>query len=236
MSRLSEVARQKVKGKSKRLVLATAAVVLAGAAAADAGQGAIASGVVAATSIESSTKASFAGAVGYRFNHAIGLEVEVTSVPTLKPDVAGLGQPTILLSTESTFVATATSVPTSLLSATGGRATVFTTNVRVEMPTTTARVIPYVAGGGGVANVKERFTFTVPTPRVLAGAPIPMIPIIPPQPVERSSTNLALTLGGGVSVLVVDHVSVDVDLRYLRLIGVRDLNVGRFGVGASYRF
>ena len=63
-----------------------------------------------------------------------------------------------------------------------------------------------------------------------------MIPIIPPQPVERSSTDLALTLGGGVSVLVVDHVSVDVDLRYLRLIGPRDLNVGRFGIGASYRF
>ena len=222
------------------VLVAAVGVGLAGAAAADAGQGAIASGIVAATSIESSTNASFAGAVGYRFNHAIGLEVEVTSVPALKPDVAGLGQPTILLSTESTLAGFTTSLPTSLLSATGGRATVFTTNVRVEMPTTTARVIPYVAGGGGVANVKERFTFAVPTPRVLAGAPIPApmptISIIPPQPVERSSTDLALTLGGGVSVLVVDHVSVDVDLRYLRLIGARDLNVGRFGVGASYRF
>ena len=225
-----------MKGKGKRLALATVAVVLAGAAAADAGQGAIASGVVAATSIESSTKASFAGAVGYRFNHAIGLEVEVTSVPTLKPDVGGLGQPTILLSTESTFAGAATSLPTPFLSATGGRVTVFTTNVRVEMPTTAARVIPYVAGGGGVANVKERFAFAVPTPRVPAGVPVPTISIIPPQPVERSSTDLALTLGGGVSVLVGDHVSVDVDLRYLRLIGARDLNVGRFGVGASYRF
>ncbi len=215
----------------------TAGAVLAGATAADAGQGAIASGVVAATAIESSTKASFAGAVGYRFNHAIGLEVEVTSVPTLKPDVVGLGQMTTFSSLESTFVAGATSsLSTSLLSATGGRATVFTTNVRVEIPTTTARVIPYVTGGGGVANVKERFTFTLPTPRLVAGVPIPTLPIILPRSVSQSSTDLALTLGGGVSVLAVDHVSVDVDLRYMRLMGVRDLNVGRFGVGASYRF
>ena len=218
-------------------VLATmAGVLLAGAAAADAGQGAIASGVVAATSIESSTKASFSGAVGYRFNRVMGLEVEVTSVPTLRPDVAGLDQPTILLSTDSTFTGIPTSVSTSFLSATGGRVTVFTTNVRVEIPTTTARVIPYAVGGGGVANVKERFTFTVPTPRVLGGIAIPAIPIIRPQPVRRSSTDLALTLGGGISVLAGDHVSVDVDLRYLRLIGDRDVNVGRFGVGASYRF
>jgi hypothetical protein len=37
-------------------------------------------------------------------------------------------------------------------------------------------------------------------------------------------------------MLVAAHVSIDVDLRYLRLIANRDLNVGRFGVGLSYRF
>ena len=34
-------------------------------------------------------------------------------------------------------------------------------------------------------------------------------------------------------MLVAAHVSIDVDLRYLRLIANRDLNVGRFGVGFS---
>jgi hypothetical protein len=37
-------------------------------------------------------------------------------------------------------------------------------------------------------------------------------------------------------MLLAAHASVDVDLRYLRLIANRDLNVGRFGIGFSYRF
>jgi hypothetical protein len=36
--------------------------------------------------------------------------------------------------------------------------------------------------------------------------------------------------------LVAAYVSIDVDLRYLRLIANRDLNVGRFGVGFYYPF
>ena len=112
---------------------------------------------------------------------------------------------------------------------TDGRATIFTTNVRLEIPTMTARVIPYVVGGGGVANVKESFTITLPVP---SGIPV----VIPARPVTQSSTDMVLTLGGGVSMLVSAHLSIDVDLRYLRLVANRDRNVGRFGVGFSYRF
>ena len=95
----------------------------------------------------------------------------------------------------------------------------------------TARVIPYVIGGGGVASVKEKFTIT---PRVPLPSGIPVV--IPPRQVTQTSTDLVLTSGGGLSLLVATHVSIDVDLRYLRLIANRDLNVGRFGVGLSYRF
>jgi opacity protein-like surface antigen len=95
----------------------------------------------------------------------------------------------------------------------------------------TARVIPYVVGGGGVANVRETFTITPPVP-VPSGIPV----VVPSRSVTQSSTDLVLTIGGGVGMLVAAHVSIDVDLRYLRLMANRDLNVGRFGVGLSYRF
>lgn len=209
-----------------------ALVALARPTSAEAGQGAIASGVVAATSIESRTEPSIAGAFAYRLNRFVGFGVEVTFVPELKPDVAALGQSTLSTSGGSAVVVTSISVPTSAVSGTDGRGTVFTTNVRFELPSTTARVIPYVIGGGGIANVKETFSITLPVPGIPPGIPV----VIPPQLVTQSSTDLALTLGGGVSVLVAAHVSIDVDLRYLRLVANRDLNVGRFGGGLSYRF
>ena len=210
-----------------------ASVIVAGSAWAAEGQGAIASGIVAATAVESSTKVSVTGAFGYRFNRAIGLEAEVTTVPTLRPDTGALAGSTTVVSSSGP-VGVSFGTPSSAITASDGRATFFTTNFRVEIPTTVPRIIPYVVGGGGVANVKESFTFNVPVPRVTL--PGVLIPPIPPQQLSQSSTDLALTLGGGASVLAASHVSIDVDLRYFRLLGNRDLNVGRFGVGVSYRF
>lgn len=123
-----------------------------------------------------------------------------------------------------------TSIPTLRpKGGTDGNATVFTANARVELPALTARVIPYAIAGGGAANIKETFALQ---PAVPTGINV----VIPPQPVTHSSTDLALTAGGGISLLVAPRVSIDVDLRYLRLIGDRDRNVGRFGAGVSYRF
>ena len=139
-------------------------------------------------------------------------------MPALKPDVASLDQ--------SRFPASNGSV-----SGSGGRATIFTTNARIDLPTLTTRVSPYVVGGGGVANLKERFT--IAGPASVAGS-IPVV--IPPRAATQSSTALALTLGGGVSLLAARHLSVDIDLRYARLIASHDLNITRFGVGLSYRF
>ncbi len=111
-----------------------------------------------------------------------------------------------------------------------GRAAMFTTNVRVDIPAIGARLVPYVIGGGGVAHVRDTVAIT-------AADPVPGLPVvIPPRSVTESSTALALTGGGGASVLVADHVSIDIDLRYMRLLAARDRNMGRFGIGFSYRF
>jgi hypothetical protein len=179
---------------TNRLVVfvAFALVVLACPLSADARQEVVASGIVAATSIESRTEMSGAAAIGFRVNRLAGIGMEV---------------------------------------AMDGRATIFTTNVRIDIPMITPRVIPYVIAGGGVANLKERFAIT-PSPAVSPALPV----VIPPQLVTQSSTDLALTAGGGVSLLVAAHLSLDLDVRYARLIGDHDRNVGRFGVGFSYRF
>ncbi len=141
--------------------------------------------------------------------------MEVTAAPTMKSNAGALRDPTVSGS------------PTVLppgVTAGDGRSTIFTNNVRLQIPTTSRRVIPYVVGGGGIANVTESFTFRSLTPVLpLGGVSIPTI--LRPR-VSRSSTDLALTLGGGASLLAGDHLSIDADLRYFRLIGDRDLNAG----------
>lgn len=218
--------------------LAVIVVALAGGPAwADEGQGAIASGTVSAAAIESRTKTAVAGALGYRFNRAIGFEVEVTWMPTITPDVATLSGSTIIAATGTTGgVSSFTFGSPGGISPADGRAVVFATTIRIEIPTTARRVVPYVVGGGGVASLREGFTVTFPRPLAPAGVPIPNLPVIAPQSVTQSSTDLALTLGGGASLLATDHLSIDADLRYFRFLGNRDLNVGRFGLGASWRF
>ena len=89
----------------------------------------------------------------------------------------------------------------------------------------------------------EQETFALQQP-VPPGIPV----VIEPQSVTQSSTDLALMAGGGISLLAAAHVSIDVDFRYLRFMAdqttrrldptdsPRDRNIGRFGVGISYRF
>ena len=199
-------------------VLATAMVATPISAEAD--QGLTLEGVVAATAIESTTEIAIAGGIGYRVNPFVAFGVEVTSLPVLKPDAATLQSTTIIDSLG--FAAVLNSELSPTVSTTGGRAIVFTTNVRIELRPIATRFVPYVVVGGGIANIKDNFTVTLPVP-------VPGIPVvIQPQAVTQSSTDLALTAGGGARILMTGHVSVDVDVRYLRLIASHDLNVGRF--------
>lgn len=198
--------------------------VIAGPASAQTAQGAIVSGVISAVAVDSNTSLAIAAAAGYRFNRAMALTIELTYVPSLESE-PDFGIPIPLIRGISQFRNH------------DGRLTLFTTNIRLEMPTTSRRVLPYAVLGGGVANIRQSFDVVFALPALataLIGFPIPPGPII--DSYADSSTDLALTLGGGVSVLRGDHVSFDVDLRYLRLLGYEDRNVGRFGAGVSYRF
>jgi hypothetical protein len=67
---------------------------------------------------------------------------------------------------------------------------------------------------------------SIPTPNVLPG----------PQVISNTTLAMALTLGGGVSLMLTDHLAVEPDLRVLKLLADDSRTVGRFQVGLSYRF
>ena len=193
--------------------------------------GAIASGSAAAAVANNGTDLSLAGSMGYRFNRVIGLGVELTWLELKTADATTAPDPY----TSIDYLQTKND------------AMFFTTNVRIEIPTTSRRILPYAIGGGGVANTLVHETVTLRTfppgpvvtsPTVGTIVPIPIPTPLPPtsQTVTMSTTGLGLTLGGGVSFLVDDHVSIDVDLRSFYIRSSQSGSIGRFGVGASYRF
>jgi opacity protein-like surface antigen len=211
----------------RRLIIATGLLFTATVASAQTSSGPIVSGTVGAVAIDSTTDFAFSVAAGYRFNRAFGLGIELTSVPDM--------------SSEYRYPFRVLPISPINYRAPDGEVTTFTTNVRLEIPTTSARIIPFVVAGGGFAEVKQGYdlyilaaTATFEITSTPVGATIPTI--YPPYPYVQSSMNLALTFGGGVGLLAGEHFSIDVDLRYLRLSGQQDRNVGRFGLGASYRF
>jgi opacity protein-like surface antigen len=213
------------------IVVLLACLSSAGPAFAQSAEGPIVSGTIGSTAIESETALSFSVAAGYRFNSAFGLGVEFVSAPSIDADedlLLPVGRPVDFRDVE-------------------GELTVFTANVRLEIPTTSSRFVPYAIAGGGVANLKRSIGAIIlafdrlrpPTAIFPSSSPLQPSTIFPPPSCcsyRLSTTSLALTLGGGVSVLVGDHLSIDVDLRYLRLLDTVDQNIGRFGAGASYRF
>jgi opacity protein-like surface antigen len=197
--------------------------------------GATVSASAGVTNIASRTELTFAGSAGYRFNRIVGFEIEVTAVPTLKAPFPA-GDVTIQnVGILSGFTSIAI-FPGPLYANPNGRALFFTNNLRIELPTTAARLTPYFVAGGGIGTIRHTADLTIP----IAIAPIPIggVPNIrtSTQPVSASSTDLALTIGGGIAVRVGSHVSIDGDLRFFRLMGTEDTNAGRFGVGARYRF
>ncbi len=191
-------------------------------------QGVIVSGQASAAVSQDITSPALAASVSYRFNRSFGLGVELTHMPDLAGDLPARGRFDALTLERDT------------------RATMFTTNVRLEIPTLSARVLPYVVGGGGVASVRSEFEVNYLAidgrmpglPSIRPGMdPGRALSILPGPPfIENSRTSMVLTLGGGASFLLSDHVSLDADLRVLSLLGTRDRTIGRFGGGVSYRF
>lgn len=187
-------------------------------------QGAVVGGTAAAANLESRVAFAFGGTVGYQFTRIVAMEIEATAVPTLKQSAS-----------ESSVLGR----QVARFERADGRAVFFTTNVRIQLPTTTARLTPFFVAGGGGANVRRSVDVVVPLPVVT-----PPLGVILPVPLPRSiaqrvalsMNQLALTIGGGLDVRLAPHVSVNAELRYYRLLGQQDSNVGRFGAGIRYRF
>jgi opacity protein-like surface antigen len=192
-------------------------------------QGAIANAAVGIVASEGSSDVAISGGIGYRFNRVIGFGIEFTHVPNLDPNNKyGIYSLRVCCGYGGGDAE--------------GHATMFTTNVRIEVPTTMRRVIPFVVGGGGIASLTERFPliyYAVPLAQELTslGLSVPTPNVLPgPQVVSSTTLAMGLTLGGGASVLVTDHLAIDADLRVLKLLADNGQTIGRFQIGASYRF
>lgn len=209
-------------GRWTRIALVVAGLLAAPALAR--AQGALVHASVGAAASDSTTSPAFGGGVAWRVNKALGFGVELSHLRSLASDY-----PYYCCSDDDA----------------DARATVFTTNVRLEIPTTSARVIPYVVGGGGVASLTQSYSviYAQLAERLgmsadLAALGLNTIPMIWPGPaeLETTSTSMALTLGGGASLLVTDHLAVDADARVLHIANDNARNIGRFSLGVSYRF
>jgi opacity protein-like surface antigen len=203
-------------------------------------RGPVVSGSVSATNMASHTDVSFGGTFGYRFSRVFGMEIEATAVPNLEASVSS--DLPIILSTASVSSTGVLPViyPGPVVDNPGGRLVIFTSNARVEIPTVSTRVTPYFVAGGGIASTRRTadvvYTLPIPIPLPAGQVLTPSPPRTLRYPVISSSTDVALTLGGGVDVRAMKRLSIEVDLRLFRLLGYDDTNVGRFGVGVRYRF
>jgi opacity protein-like surface antigen len=194
-------------------------------------QGATVGASVAALNMTSATSWSFSGSAGYQFSRMMAIEIEATAVPRLKSSSTD----STLFSATPSFVDLST-LPRATFGNGSGRAVFFTTNIRVQLPTSSARVTPYFVAGGGAASIRQTTEIVFPNPLAAISPTIPIV--LPPitQHFTQSATDLALTLGGGVDVAIAQRFSVGGDFRYYRVFADQDSNVGRFGASVRYRF
>src|SRR5579862_3135497 len=184
------------------------------------------SGSVAAAVDGGVGRQSLQGAVGYRLNRIVGIEFETTWMPLAANAPPNVGDPYLAFN----------------FSNAKSQAFFLTMNTRLKIPTNAKRIQPYAVIGAGSALTRSTDTLTVSyTQQVRPGQ------LVTNQSVEDQAKHVALfgaTLGGGVSLLVTDHVAIDVDLRGFYVRGTPVFSsggsvggaVGRFGIGTSYRF
>ena len=232
--------------RTRTLFSIVALATMSGRAQAQDGRAAEVSASVSAMSVDSRTEASFSGAFAYRFSRVVGLEIEATVVPRLRSPYPGDDYASILASPGVSAVFPLI-YPGPRFENAGGRMVILSNNVRLVVPTTSARLEPYFVAGGGIASVRHTADFVFPTyqPGVLssitallgaAAVPASLLSSAFSYPITTSSVDMALTIGGGLSMRVAQQMTIDADLRMFRLLGQKDRSVGRFGVGVRYRF
>ena len=210
---------------------------MATSASAQTRQSAFANVAVSAMSIEDGVSPSVTGGIGYQLNSIIGLGFELTFVPQFSPEVPDDRYVQPVFANIGGFPYPS---PIVTYGPDEGHATIFTTNVRLTIPTRSRRLSPYLVGGAGVGNVRDTIEFSVTYPPILLPAFERIVVVPEPAPFRESfsivTTGFAATLGGGLSILTNDHWSIDVDSRYVAIFGSRDLQIGRYGGGITYRF
>jgi len=193
-------------------------------------------GSVSAANMESRTDIAYSGSFGYRFSRVVSFVIEATAVPDIESSFPSYS-PYILSAGAPPPGSTSVVIyPGPIYTNPDGRIVLFTNAARIDIPTTSTRVAPFFTAGGGVANVRSSadFGYYLPLPLTPGGPTLPVRPVT--QRLTSSSTELVLTLGGGLGVRVASSLWLDADLRLFRLIGDGDRNLGRFGVGVRYAF
>jgi hypothetical protein len=219
--------------------VAALSVLIVAPVSAQPGAGGLASVTASALTIEHDTTASIAASIGYRLNPIAAIGIELTFVPSFRPQLPDF--PTILNQGVSLAGGVSPLIfppPEFNIEAREGRATIFTGNLRLTIPTGSPRLSPYLVGGAGVGNVRDELGYTIRYPPILRPAVVTGIVVFPPitETIRRTTTDFAMTFGGGVSVLVSDGWSIDGDVRYLGVTGGRDIHSGRYGAGITFRF
>lgn len=212
-------------------------VIVSATASAQDRSSAFVGGSVSAANMASRTDLAYAGAFGYRFSRVVSFVIEATGIPKVRTSFPN-DRPIVLSSGSVTTIAVTSVYPGPFFSDPGGRIVLFTNAARIDIPTTSARVTPFFAAGGGVAHVRRTANFTYPVPLPLTPG-TPTIPVVFRPITERvtsTETDLTLALGGGVGVRLASSLFLDVDLRLFRLLADDDQNLGRFGVGVRYQF
>jgi opacity protein-like surface antigen len=216
-------------------VCVTLLAVLVRPASGQTDRGAFAGITASAITIEDGTNAAIAATMGYRFTPIVSLGMELTFVPSLDtdfPDVPiplasrdfGIGFPYGVTFDDS-----------------DGHATIFTTNLRLTVPTASPRIAPYLVGGAGVATITEEIDYAITYPPIILAQIAPTIfppPVFAPirQSISVTRSDFAVTIGGGVSMRGTERWWFDVEARYFGVMGDRDIQSGRYGGGVTFRF
>ncbi len=188
-------------------------------------------GLVGGSFGDGGTSVTTSGGAGLRLTRHLGLDFEVLYVSDLD------------LSDDDDFVIQGGgrhrfSFPSFRIDE-DGSLTTFLTKLTVDFPVAGDRLVPYVTGGGGIGRLSRR------TEVRFGDAPIP-VPLEEPRlgtlsfqpvPFDRSETGLALTVGGGIDVMLWKGLGVGADVRWLRLLTDSDeLDVAIVAGRVSYRF
>lgn len=187
-------------------------------------------GLVGGSFGDGETAVATSAGAGIRLTRHLGLDVELFHV-------AGLD-----LTEDRFFALRLTFAPPLDIEREGGL-TVFLTKFNVDFPVG-ARLIPFVAGGGGIGRLSEEISFGNGRRDAIAsreqlgqlfGDRRPLI--FPPPDINFSETGLVLTLEGGLDLLLWKGFAIGGDARWIRLLADRGtFDFAQITSRVSYRF